>query len=320
MIRAFYGDDTYRSREAVRQARAEAEERAGVPAVALHDEGVTPAVLQAALEGQSLFTKSLSPVVAEQLTTFTGAAAERVAAILAAVPRGRTLLVWEDGVPSPQGIVWRALQKHAEDVQVFAPLEPEPLRSWVRQAARARGRAFEDEALERLCQTTGPDLWRLSTELDKLELVPGEVPVTAAHVGAVVTGRAAADAFATVRAIAAGDAAAAYRLLAGYLRAGEEPRRLFFLVAREFQLLSAVRRRLDAGGRVHVWDLVRELRLPRVAVEALLAVARQTSAAQIRSLCDRCVVAYYHLNTGQATAEEVLESLLLQRAGVTAPA
>lgn len=310
MIRVFYGPDTYRSREAYAAARGDAARRAATPPLVLREDELTPATLQAALEGQPLFGTPAA-VAVERLAAFTGAHAEQVARALTAVPRGRAVLVWEDGIPPANGIVWRALRAAADHLEEFSFLaEPELLR-WMAARAKTRGRTIEPAAARLLAARCGADLWRLSQELEKALLVRPAGAVTVADVEQVGLVMPEADLFRVVEAFASGDGTAALRLLAAYRRAGEDLRRLWFLVIRDLGRLVRIRGELDRGQRVSAFSLARELRLPRTAAETLLQAARRTAAPRLRTLLDRAVVAYYHLNSGRADVGEVLESLAL---------
>lgn len=311
MIRVFAGAETYRSRAAFREAQERAAREAGAPVAVLRDEALTPAAFQATVEGQPLFG-ALPPVAVERLCVHTGERAEAVALVLRHMPSDRVLLVWEEGVPNPQGIVWRALTAVADAVEEFAPLsEPEAL-AWLAEAVRARGRTIAPDAARGLLAAVGTSLQFLAAEVEKLSLVVAEGSViTAADVDALTPARTTADAFATVRALVRGDAATALRLLAAHRLSGTEPRSLFFLAIQELGRLLRVREAIDAGELVTAWGLAREFRLPRGAADALLATAHKSKTASVRALFDRGVVAYYHLNTGRADAAAVLELLAL---------
>lgn len=318
MISLLYGADTYRSRAAFRAFREKAAVAAGTPVKLLRDDALTPAAFQAEVEAQSLFGKP-PPLAAERLAAFTGDQAAAVARTLGALEKARrTLIVWEDGVPNAQGIVWRALKNSADTIKEFAPLSEERTLSWIRERLSETGRTMEPAAAQALLAACGTNLWVLASELDKLVLARRSGPLTVADVNDCTPARADADLFAAVRAVVGGDGGTTLRLLVENWRAGEEPRRLFFLAIRELRNLLVVRDGLDRGERLTGWSLASELHLPKAAADALLAAARRTTTAAVRTLFDRCAVAYYHLNTGRADAAEVLESFAL--ASVRGPA
>lgn len=309
MIRVFYGEDTFRSREAYLAARAEAAHTATVPVTVLRDEQLTPRAVEEALAAQSLFTRAALPVAFERLTTFTGEQAEVVSRALQSVPRERVVLVWEDGVPPAQGIAWRALKKYG-DLEESAPLSEDELLAWVQRRLAGTGRTIDRAALDALLASCGFDLWNIASELDKLVLAREAGPIPVADVAELVPTSLTVDVFATVRAVVAGDPRTALRLLAHHRRAGTEPRRLLALVIRELRLLLQVRDALERRSRLSPWEVSRDLRVPRFVAEQLLRTARGTSLAVLRGLFDRCVVALYHLNTGRADGGEILESLV----------
>lgn len=310
MVRVFYGEDTYRSRAAYAEARQAAALTARAPVTVLRDAPLTPAAFETAVEGQTLFGET-PPLAVERLTAFTGAPAERIARALRRLRPVRPLLVWEDGIPSANGIVWRALQEVADSCEEFLPLAEPALLQWIQRRVAAAGRTIDRAAARQVTAACRGDLWCLAAELDKLATAAPRGALTTAEVDALTPLAPTADLFATVRALARGEGEEALRLLVAYQRAGQEPRRLFFLVLRELHALLRIRAALDGGARPSVWDTARELRLPRTAAEQLLVAARRTTTRELRALFDRCVVAYYHLNTGRADAAEILESLAL---------
>lgn len=311
MLHVFYGTDTFRSREAYVAARAKAADAAGTPCRVLRDEELTVAAVTEALEAQSLFGSTV-PLVVERLTSFTGDDAERVVEALRRAPKERTVLVWEDGTPPVNGIVWRTLRAVAKTCTVFDPLSESAVHAWIDQRAQATGRKLEPAAVQRLLTACDGSLWCVAAELDKLMLLRSRGTIAVADVDEAVSGGVpAADLFTTVRALVGGDGRAALQHLVAYERSGEDPRRLFFLVVRDVQRLLQVRAALDRGEPLNVWGLARDFRLPRDAAAHLLAVAHKTTTRALRTLFDRCVVAYYHLNQGRAEAAEVLESLAL---------
>lgn len=311
MIRVFFGADTFRSREAYLAARAEAAGAIGAPYRVLRDEDLTLAAVTEALEAQSLFGAT-APLALERLTSFTGEHAKRLAEALRRAPTGCTVLVWEEGVPPANGILLRALRAVAQTCMEFDQMSESDAHAWIDQRARAAGRRVDVAAARHLLAVCDGNLWCVAGELDKLLLLRSSGPLTEADVAGITSGSLpAADLFATVRALVSGDGRAAIKLLVACERAREDPRRLFFLVVRDVQRLLHARMALDCGEPLNAWDLAREFRLPGHAAAYLLTVAQQTTTRALRTLFDRCVVAYYHLNTGRAEAAEVLESLAL---------
>lgn len=311
MIHVFYGADTFRSRAAYLAARVDAANVVGTPCRVLRDEELTVTALLEALEGQSLFG-IMPPLAVERLTSFTGEQAERIVEALRLVPAERTVLVWEDGVPPANGILWRGLRAAATTCTACAPFSESDACVWIDQRAQERGRQVEPGAAHHLFHVCDGNLWYVAAELDKLMLLQSHGSITVADVDSIASGSLpAADLFTTVRALVSGEGRAAVKLLVAYERAREDPRRLFFLVVRDVQRLLHVRTALDRGESLGVWDLAREFRLPKHAASHLLAVAQQTRTRALRAIFDRCVVAYYHLNTGRAEAAEVLESIAL---------
>lgn len=309
MTTVFYGEDTYRSRAAFRAARENAS-RADVPVHMLRDEQLTPVALHAAVGGATLFG-ALTPVAVERLTDFTGSSASAIAEVLRALTENTALFVWEEDIPAANGIVWRALQEHA-DLQHFPQLNNAQLLQWIGERAHALRITLAPDAQHALVARCGANLWMLTAEMEKLSLASGVNVITAAEVEESVSASPGTEIFGVVRAIVHGDKTSALRLLTIGVLAGEEPRRVFFLVLRELSALVKVSQRIQQQGSLTAWDVAREFHLPKIAADTVLHTARQASARELRALFDRAIIAYYHLNTGRADAAELLETMVLE--------
>ncbi|TSC64402.1 MAG: DNA polymerase III subunit delta [Parcubacteria group bacterium Gr01-1014_106] len=309
MITVFYGEDTYRSRAAFRAAR-EKSASSGTAVRVLRDEQLTPSALHAALSGATLFG-ALPPVAVERLTSFTGTSASAIAEMLRTVPKDSALLVWEENIPAANGIVWRALQEHA-DLQHVPSLSGAALMQWISERAEAHGVTITPDAQEALIARCGANLWMMTAEMEKLSLAARADGITLTDVVENVSLSPSTEIFGVVRAIVHGEKANALRLLTTGVLAGEEPRRVFFLVLRELSALVRIAQRMQQRGSLSAWDVAREFRLPKTAADTLLHTARQVPARDIRALFDRAIVAYYHLNTGRADAAELLETMVLE--------
>lgn len=314
MVTVFYGEDTYRSREAFTRARVTAEKQHRTAVQTLRDEQLTPTSFQTAAGGQTLFGDR--PLLAvERLTVFTGAPATAVADILRQIPAERSVCIWEEGVPAKNGIVWCALEACAGSLERFDPLGEPAVRSWMRDRVRQEGREIEPAAGERLVSLCGSNLWLLAATLESALLATANHRLTDADVAPYAPLPPAARVFDIVHAFVRQDTRQALRAFTAFRAAGEEPRSVLFWVIRDLQHLLRLREYLDQGERLTSWDVARQFRLPNTAAEHLLEAAQHTSLPVLQALFDRCAVAYYHLNTGRAQADEILESLALANLG-----
>ncbi len=323
MLRVFTGEDTFRARSAYRVALEDA--RTCGLVLTIRDAALAVERLAAAIREQPLF--GVPPVVAaEELTVFTGKDGERVIEILGSAPSDRLLLLWEQKPPE-RSKVWQWLRKHADHVAVFPLLSSAECAQWVLEIVRARGGTMERATTHELIRVCGSDTWTLSNEIDKLLLysarAPGVSPgtldatrraITAEDIADVSVPVTAVNVFATVRALATGDARAALAHLARHRRAGDDSRMVLSMTIREVRLLLLLRDRLDRQRQVSPFDVAREHRLPTSVASALLQAAQRLSAKNLRSFFDRLLFALYALNTGRAEADDVLDSIAFQTA------
>ena len=93
---------------------------------------------------------------------------ERIATLRDAMPP-TTDLIFVEGQLRPNHPLLRDLSAVAE-VREFAPLNSNDLRGWVQTRVMACGGSMTTQAVQLLVDLVGPDLWALSTEVEKLTL------------------------------------------------------------------------------------------------------------------------------------------------------
>lgn len=181
------------------------------------------------------FFGSTRVVVVRQADRLPAAAQERLAAYLEANPPA-CVLVLEAASLDRRRRLWGVLQRVAEVVEAD-PLEVRDAVAWVTSRVRELGKRITGEAARALVAAVGTDLHALSGEVEKLVAYAGErATLQLSDVEAVASHGAEVSVFALTDAVAAGDAAAALRVLHRLLER-ENPVGLVALLASHFRAL-----------------------------------------------------------------------------------
>lgn len=266
MVIFLYGNDTYRSRERLRElvARFKNERDPSGMNIAWCDAERTDAeIISAALSAtpffakrrmvvvENLFSVGVSVDVGEVVSQFVyheGDSAENV------------LIVWEGaGSEKPRRkrtasatrpmkgkvsakrstgewrITLREKLKKGKYAEEYASLEGTALDAWVRKEVRRRGASIHSAAVHELVTLVGEDLWRMKGEIDKLVHRSANGTITEDAVREMVLGVMDTDIFALLDAMARKDRARALELLRSSFNEGMPPQRLLSMMLWQFK-------------------------------------------------------------------------------------
>ncbi|HLT92020.1 MAG TPA: DNA polymerase III subunit delta [Woeseiaceae bacterium] len=145
-------------------------------------------------------------------------------------------------------------------VVTVQPVELGALPAWIEARMRRAGLVPQADAVALVADRVEGNLLAADQEIEKLRLLLGEGPVTAADVERAVADSSRYDVFKLVDAALAGDAARALRILSGLRAEGVEPPPIAGALARELRVLAklahAAASRGDLGAvlrRERVW-------------------------------------------------------------------
>jgi DNA polymerase III delta subunit len=280
MIILLYGEDTYRSRERLRILRDAFRERhdpTGVSTLRIDGEVLTAEKLITHLTVQGFLTKKR--FVAVEGFFSHGAPQELAAAHEYLKARkfatDNILVFWEGGeAPSRGGAsaashaLWADLVSIAKAEQ-YPPLEGAALTAWYTNEVRTRGGTIGKTDLQHLIHVLGNDLWRASTEIEKLVHACAGRSMTEADIDQLIAAPFDDNIFQLTDAIGQRDTGTALRLLENQFQNGAEALYLLRMLAWHVRNLIRVRAFLESGVTNHR-TIARELRIhPFVAQKAL---------------------------------------------------
>lgn len=182
---------------------------------------------------------------------------ERIAGLAGALPP-TTDLVFVEGHLRPNHPLMRDLSAVAE-VRSFAPLNANDLRGWVQSRVMAAGGSMTTQAVQLLVDLIGPDLWALSSEVEKLTLYASGRAVAAEDVEELVVSAREVSVFAMVDAVLEGNRAGAMRSLTRLLEGDATVSYLLAMLSRQVRLMVLAKDLLaqqvpqaELGGRLGI--------------------------------------------------------------------
>jgi DNA polymerase-3 subunit delta len=160
---------------------------------------------------------------------------KRLEADLDEVPES-SVVVFVQSKPDKRKSFYKKLSAKAE-VKEFAPLGGQALVGWVQKRVTEKGGRIDAVATEYLISLTGDNLWRLSSEIDKLTShSPGEV-IARTLIDKLVVPTLEANVFQLTDALGGRDYKKAVHHLHRSLAAGDSLRQVFYMIVRQFRLL-----------------------------------------------------------------------------------
>ena len=144
----------------------------------------------------------------------------------------------------------KTLDKKGVSLEIW-PVSPRELPGWIANRMRQAGLQPDREAVSMIADRVEGNLLAAGQEVEKLRLLLGEGPVTAADVVKAVADSSRFDVYKLADAAIAGDARRAIRILGGLRAEGVEPVIVMWALTRELRTLAtlddAVRQGTDLG-------------------------------------------------------------------------
>ncbi|MBI4133762.1 DNA polymerase III subunit delta [Candidatus Uhrbacteria bacterium] len=238
MLILIYGEDTYRSREWLRELISKFKAKFDAQGYNLSSFGdaVLPGELRAAIAAPP-FLANRRMVVVSGLLLRSGTN-ELLEKVLAAVPDTSIVILWEEGdeaLFAKVPLFAKLARKKEVKTYAFHALRGAALEAWAREESKKRSVVFERGALSALVRRVGSDLWQLSHELDKFAAL--REPVSAAHIAEHVHGTTPENIFGFIDAVVAHDSRRAIAALHNEREHGAAIPYLITMLVRQFRML-----------------------------------------------------------------------------------
>jgi DNA polymerase-3 subunit delta len=193
MIIFLHGDDTFRSREKLRELKQKflrEVDPSGLNLATIDGASATADEVWAAVAAQSFLVRKRMVVVEDLGAQKASTVRENVAALLDRIPEDVIVVFWESKSRKPEADSRKQRSKPTvrkrtspaggdtlfprllkeKFAQEFTPLQGRELEAWVRERAKFLGATIEPAAIRDLITVVGSDLWRMTNELEKLAL------------------------------------------------------------------------------------------------------------------------------------------------------
>lgn len=230
-----------------------------------------------------------------------------------------TVCVFIDEKPDKKDKMFKWLVKNSRS-QEFKLLEADSLAKWAKKRAEKIGLAIESIAISQLVSYTGPDLWLLDNELNRLKAYKADL--SAGRGFARQASRATSDdlvlflkpklqshIFSFLDAATIGDASKAFRFFKGHIEGGENAAQIFSALHTQFRNIATAQHFLTAG---RVSYMGSETKLHPFVIKKSISFARNLGSERLKKIYSRIVELDRKIKTGETSAEEALGTFILR--------
>lgn len=328
MIIFLYGEDTFRSRQKLKQLKEKFFRDVDLTRssfTVLDGETATMEKINERLSPISLFSKKRMVVIDNIFSAKDQALAEKLLEFLKQREGGMENIVifWdsiteEEKLPKAKKELFNFLrqQKYA---QHFKPLSNTEATAWTKEQVEARGGKISHQATQELTSLVGSDLWQINNEIDKLlayregreeKIVAGGEPITIEFedVKKLVRGSFDENIFALTDAISNNNKALAAKLFEEQVEAGLTDGYLLTMIIRQFRILLQIKEALDQGNTSR--KITNLLKLHPFVVQKGITQARNFTIPVLRRIMSQLIEVDLAMKTGKGEVKTMLNVLM----------
>lgn len=263
---------------------------------------------------------------------------EKILEYLPKVPVSTNLIFYEDEKFDKRNTLYKKLTKKTSDIksQEFKPLSDYELRDWIKKEIETRNATIEPQAIEKLIQCVGNDLWRLSNEIEKLIayglpvlslsngsfMVQGSMQndtryaISAKQVELLVRPKIIANVFDLVDALGNKNLVRAQEEKRKLLSSGEHKLYVLTMIVYQFRNLVIIKD-LATGNKRHVTsqEIAKEAKLHPFVVQKTMAQCKNFTMPELKKIYQKLLGYDTKIKSGQIEAGLALDLLIVELCG-----
>ncbi|MDD5567225.1 MAG: DNA polymerase III subunit delta [Patescibacteria group bacterium] len=257
MIILLHGEDTFRSRQRLKKLKEGFKQKydpRGLNILQLDGKTLTLEDFNKAVATQGFLSKKRMLVIENLSENKNKPLLEIIRDSLSGLPAEENVVVfWEGGAKKSRGRkestpLFGLKPSAGVVIEAYPQLKGLKVSQWVKREVAERDSKIEPKALALLISLVGEDLWRMSTEIDKLASYKHGGIITEADVSVLVRAKYDTDIFKLTDALSSQDQATALRLLDEQISSGTPIPYLLTMLIRQFRILLQVKDYLENQG------------------------------------------------------------------------
>jgi DNA polymerase-3 subunit delta len=340
MILFLYGEDNYRLRQKVKEMKEKyISASLGDTNLCVLDGKTTKGddIIRQALAFPFL-AKSRLVIVENLLMEGKKEEQEKIGEFLKKNPETTVLVFLENGVPDKRTSLFKKLSK--EKTQEFKPLSDSEVKSWIKEEVLHDNGKIESDAMDKLFEYVGADLWRLSNEIRKLTTYKGvsfqtgrrqdlesssgspmssatrleDDSISVDDIELLVKPQVQSDIFALIDAVASRNVKKALKELHQLLENGQNELYLLTMIVYQYRNMLIAKDLVDRGVSSQ-YDIAKQAGLHPFVAGKTLNLVRNYSISELKNIYAELLEYDLKLKTGQIDPKTALDLLVLNLAG-----
>lgn len=219
------------------------------------------------------------------------------------------ILFYEEKEVPEKDSLFAFLSKYAK-CQECKLLDNQRLKNWAKKELENCKAKIETNALDKLIDFVGNNLWQMSNEIKKLASYKMGQKISAADVELLVRPKIETDIFKTIEAIAVKNKKQALGLLHKHLEKGDNPLYLFSMINFQFRNLLIIKDLIESGRPFYA--LAKEARLHPYVVKKTYYQAQKFSIQELKKIFQKIFQIDLKIKTGQINAPCALDLFIAE--------
>ena len=221
------------------------------------------------------------------------------------------VLLFQEGKILSNDALLKFLKKN-KNVKIceFRPLETEKLRSWIKKQFKDSQVDIDPEALKRIIDFVGNDLWRMSNEIKKIISFKRKGSISVGDVETLIEPKIDVDIFKTIDAIALKDKKQALKLIRGHLKKGDYPLLILSMINFQFRNIIIVKDMMEKN--ISYGDILKKTKLHPFVIRKSCNLARRFSKEELKKIYQNIFKVDLNIKTGKVEPQTALDILIAQ--------
>lgn len=342
MILFLYGEDTYRLKQKIKEMKEKyiSASLGDTNLVVLEGKTVEYNEISRQVLAFPFLAKSRLVIIENLIKESKKDIVEKVIELLPKVPESTILVFVEEGKPDKRTALFKKLSK--EKAQEFVPFDEIELNRWIQKEVEERGGTIEPDAIAKLTEYVGNDLWRLANEIDKLTaysqnlansgqptadslenkktkkpLAVGREPlakISSEAIEILVRPQIESNVFNLIDSVGAKNQQQSLRELHQLLDAGQNELYILSMIVYQFRNLLIVRDFIERGTS-NQWDIAKKAGLHPFVAGKTLNLARNYSIDSLKNIYSTLLEQDIAIKTGQIDPKTALDLLVIKLCG-----
>ena len=219
------------------------------------------------------------------------------------------ILVYQEGQPDSRLAPFKFLKKYSKS-QEFNLLEEEKLKDWIKKEFLKFGAGISTQALDKLIYFVGNDLWQMNNEIKKLVSFKLKRRIEAEDVELLVKPKIEADIFKTIDAIAQKNKKQALSLIRKHLEKGDSPLYLLSMINFQFRNLLIIKDLIEKNRPYYA--ILKTTKLHPFVVKKSYQQASKFTLLELKKIYQKIFQVDLSIKTGKVEPTTALDLLLTE--------